>query len=66
MYIVQNNRLNFAEQRVRFWPPGEDLNFRLLGDTVQDLHRVERCRAPGPSKLQGRGGLSFTKQKRVA
>lgn len=41
MYIVQNNRLNCAEQRVRFWPPGEDLNFRRLGGTVQDLHRVE-------------------------
>lgn len=65
MYIVQNNRLNCAEQRVGFWPPGEDLNFRSLGDTVQDLHRVEGCRAPGHSKLQGRGGLSFTKERRI-
>lgn len=30
------------------------------------MHRVERCRAPEPSELQGRGGLSFTKQRRVA
>jgi hypothetical protein len=53
MYIVQNNRLNWAEQSVRFWPPGEGLKFRHLGDTVQDLHRVEAYRAPGPSKCGG-------------
>lgn len=66
MYIVQNNRLNCAEQRVRFWSPGEDLNFRYLRDTVQDLHRVETYRAPGPSKLSGRRGLNFTKERRIA
>lgn len=66
MYIAQNNRLNCAEQRVRFWPPGEDLNFRYLGDTVQDLHIVEAYRAPGPSKMWGKGGLSFTKERRIA